>query len=137
MPYLLTTVIRNIPLNTWTNFTIVQQGNAVDIYMNGLLEKSEVATSSFSIPHGNLYICDAEGYPGEFCFLTYFDRPLSPDEVRYNYDLYKEQIESCGRDKKHHVLQPCIPETPLNPSQTEIKANSQNLKNFLNIKNDV
>jgi hypothetical protein len=84
--------LSNIPLNTWLNITTVNEGRSVNIYLNGLLEKTvSLNQSSPDMNNSSLYLSydsTPGGFPGNLAYLTYYNYPLESTDVNKIYLYY-------------------------------------------------
>jgi hypothetical protein len=89
----------NIPLNTWTQISVVVQAKSVSVYLNGLLDRTLNLYQNITIMNGyNLYIANDKlastkksqsGFPGFLAELIYYNYALSPYDIKKNYLYYK------------------------------------------------
>jgi len=82
----------NIPLQTWTNVTISLNNKVLDMYMNGKLVKTCIATALPKIdPLGSITLCPAETtdfttWNGKVARFSYYPKMLGAQEA---WNIYK------------------------------------------------
>lgn len=89
-------VIRNIPLQKWTNITITTNNRSLDTYLDGKLVKTSLLEGPIKINGtANILVCskegDESGFSGNIAKVRYYSRTLNPREA---YELYKEGFSS-------------------------------------------
>jgi len=94
----------DIPLNEWFCVTIVLEGRALDLYMNGLLERSISLTGTPLIMNTNV-IKGVNGFNGLIAFFRYSMSALVPKNIKELYERERLTIERSGYD-----LETCINE---------------------------
>lgn len=78
-------VIPNIPLQTWALITAsVNNGNSLDIYINGKLVQTTALPDTFSLAAGSVDVGDTTSFAG-FIFATFLDSPVGPQDVWNTY----------------------------------------------------
>ena len=78
-------VIPNIPLQTWALITAsVNNGNSLDIYINGKLVQTTALLNTFSLNAGSVDVGDTTSFSG-FIFATFLDSPVGPQDVWNTY----------------------------------------------------
>jgi len=80
--------IQNIPLMTWVHIVYVLNNRAVDIYINGKLERSCALRGIPTITNDPVYITSGKpqaGYYGKIGKTQYFTKALLPNEVANAY----------------------------------------------------
>ena len=78
-------VIPNIPLQTWALITAsVNNGNSMDIYVNGKLVQTTALQKTFTLDAGSVDVGDTAGFTG-FIFATFTDSPVGPQDVWNTY----------------------------------------------------
>lgn len=78
-------VIPNIPLQTWALITAsVNNGNSLDIYINGKLVQTTALQNTFSLDAGSVDVGDTTSFSG-FIFATFLDSPVGPQDVWNTY----------------------------------------------------
>jgi hypothetical protein len=80
--------IQNIPLMTWVHIVYVLNNRAVDIYINGKLERSCALRGIPTITNDPVYITSGKpqaGYYGKIGKTQYFTKALLPNEVANSY----------------------------------------------------
>ena len=79
--------IPNIPLQTWALITAsVNNGNSLDIYINGKLVQTTALQNTFSLDAGSVDVGGdtSTGFSG-FIFATFTDSPVGPQDVWNTY----------------------------------------------------
>lgn len=94
----------DIPLNEWFCVTIVLDGRALDVYMNGLLERSISLTGSPLIMNTNV-IKGVNGFNGLIAFFRYSMSALVPRKIK---ELYERELVTIERNK--YDLETCVNE---------------------------
>lgn len=82
--------IQNIPLMTWVHIVYVLNNRSVDIYINGMLERSCALTGIPIITNDPVYITTGSpqaGFYGKIGKTVYYTYPLLPNQVA---DLYQQ-----------------------------------------------
>jgi hypothetical protein len=90
--------VNQVPIQTWTNIIIVQNGKALDVYLDGKLTRTCVLPdpASLSSSNANLFVCPQtssatgngeDGFAGYTSSFRYFPYPLNPREA---YKIYRE-----------------------------------------------
>jgi hypothetical protein len=88
----------NYPFDQWVHYVLVVHQDAMEVYVNGLLEKTKVLTHPLTINKSNLYVgttppnalsFDEGEMPAEMVYLLYYNKSLTAGEVD---DLYKDQL---------------------------------------------
>lgn len=80
--------LTNIPLQTWANIIVSLNDRALDIYLDGKLVKTCVASGIPTQRAGApLEVCKGGGYDGYLSNLSYYSRAINPREA---YAIYKD-----------------------------------------------
>jgi len=82
----------DIPLNTWFSTTIVLNGRSLDVYMNGLLERSISLTGMPLMTNSNL-MKGRDGFDGLMAFFRYNSAAEEPHQIRNLYEREKMTLE--------------------------------------------
>ena len=78
-------VIPNIPLQTWALITAcVNNGNSLDIYVNGKLVQTNALQKTFTLNAGSVDVGGTSSFTG-FIFATFTDSPVGPQDVWNTY----------------------------------------------------
>lgn len=104
-PALLTT---SYPFDKWVHYTMVFRQSVVELYKNGLLEKTVILQSPVVITRSNLFIgttpensTSNKGFlPGEMVFLEYRNNAMNPEDIDNLYKSELRTIESLPSPKK-------------------------------------
>jgi hypothetical protein len=81
-----------LPVNTWTHVAVTFDENGASIYLNGVLDKSDL--QNYTIPTyitaynviGRYPTSNAYAYNGKIDDVRIYNRALRPEEVRYLYE---------------------------------------------------
>lgn len=77
--------IQNIPLKKWVHVCYVLNNRSVDMYINGMLERSCVLKGIPQLNNADLHVCQDGGFYGQISRLQYLARAVSPSEVKKFY----------------------------------------------------
>jgi hypothetical protein len=78
-------VIPNIPLQTWALITAnVNNGNSLDIYINGKLVQTTALDNPFQLDAGSVDVGGPSSFTG-FIFATFTNSPVGPQDVWNTY----------------------------------------------------
>ena len=78
-------VIPNIPLQTWALITAnVNNGNSLDIYINGKLVQTTALDNPFTLNAGSVDVGGPSSFTG-FIFATFTNSPVGPQDVWNTY----------------------------------------------------
>lgn len=86
-------LLENIPVGKWFALTIVLDGNSLDSYINGLLERSITLTNTPNVNDGSLIKGAKGGFFGHILYLRYDNESLNPDIIRKRYEMEKDELE--------------------------------------------
>jgi hypothetical protein len=120
--------LTNINFNIWTHYYIGVSPKSINIYKNGKLEvSSSIQQSSISMNDYGLFITsdyalsqmndisqsvvseediaynDKTGFDGYLSYLTYYQYPLSPNEISDSINIYKDKINSYENNRKNKI----------------------------------
>lgn len=120
--------LTNINFNVWTHYYIGVSPKSINIYKNGKLEvSSSIQQSSISMNDYGLFITsdyalsqmndisqsvvneediaynDKTGFDGYLSYLTYYQYPLSPNEISDSINIYKDKINSYENNRKNKI----------------------------------
>jgi len=88
------TSIPNIPLQTWVSIIFnVNNGNSIDIYINGKLVQTTALTKTWSLKAGSVYVGSKDGFSGYITMATYNKTPLGPQDA---WDIYSSGYGGSG-----------------------------------------
>jgi hypothetical protein len=101
-------VIDNIKLDRWVHITYVQMKRMVDVYIDGMLEKSIALIND---PNGfekglngeDFFLCADRNFPGYVSYFQYFDTILKPSEVQKIYKYYGDKLKSWDKEALHGI----------------------------------
>ena len=82
----------DIPLNTWFCTTIVLNGRSLDVYVNGLLERSISLTGMPLMTNSNL-LKGRNGFDGLMAFFRYSSAAEEPHHIRNMYERERITLE--------------------------------------------
>lgn len=86
--------VPNIPLQTWVSIILnVNNGNSIDIYINGKLVQTNALQSPWSLSAGSLYVGSKNGFDGYITMATFHKAPLAPQDA---WDTYSSGYGSSG-----------------------------------------
>lgn len=90
----ITIKIENFPLQRWFHFAIVNTKQSSDIYIDGELYKSTVINGSIkSHAESDLSITKSGGFGGFISHLRYFNKALTPEEIKKIYSKGPNPID--------------------------------------------
>lgn len=80
-----------ITLQKWVHFAISYNMNNIDIFVNGELVKTvpRAKNSVVFTPTDNAVVGQKDGLFGGVCNVVYFEKPLTKQEIKFNYELNK------------------------------------------------
>jgi hypothetical protein len=81
-------IIKDFPLQTWTNIVVTYNGGTLDIFLNGKL----IASIPNVVPYMNhdpLSVGDDYGIGGGVCNVVYFPNVISLERIKMNYNALK------------------------------------------------
>jgi len=78
--------VGNIPINAWTQVSILLIGNSVDVFINGNLKKRQKLRGVPKLNYENLYITNWGGFDGYLCGLRYFNYAIQPFMIEYLFN---------------------------------------------------
>jgi len=108
-------LLENLELNKWMNITITISNNAVSIFRNGELEVTGLVSGSLylnNINNKNIYFLgnpkltssSAEGFPGFINYFNFYNRVLTPSEIKTLYMNYVPIISSYMSKSNYYNL---------------------------------
>lgn len=77
--------VKNIPLQKWNHVAYVLNNRAVDIYVNGKLERSCVLNGIPVLNSNKLHVAKNDGFYGKLGNLIYYTRALEPSDISQIY----------------------------------------------------
>jgi hypothetical protein len=78
--------VQDIPLQTSVSIILnFNNGNSIDIYVNGKLVQTSAFTNTWSLNNGSLYIGSKNGFGGYITMATFHKAPLGPQDA---WDIY-------------------------------------------------
>ena len=85
--------VPNIPLQTWALIIAnVNNGNSLDIYVNGKLVQTTALKSTYSLNGGSVTVGGSDSFDG-YIYATFKDSPLGPQDA---WDIYSNGYGSSG-----------------------------------------
>ena len=93
----------NTPLQKWNNFIINYNGGILDVFLNGVLVKSEVGV----VPYytlDNLTIGEKNGVKGGICNVVYFRTALTSSNIYYIYNTAKGKTPPVTNDSNTTII---------------------------------
>jgi hypothetical protein len=79
--------IIEVPSQIWNNFVFNYNGDFVDLFINGVLERSAKCMPIYNNTTDQFITGEANGLYGAICNVTYYDKPLSIYEISSAYNL--------------------------------------------------
>ncbi len=79
--------IIEVPSQIWNNFVFNYNGDVVDLFINGVLERSAKCMPHYNDTTDQFIAGAANGLYGAICNVTYYDKPLSIYEITSAYNL--------------------------------------------------
>jgi hypothetical protein len=79
--------IIEVPSQIWNNFVFNYNGDGVDLFINGVLERSVKCMPKYNDATDQFITGEASGLYGAICNVTYYDTPLSQYEITSSYNL--------------------------------------------------
>jgi hypothetical protein len=73
--------IPDIPLNKWVNIIIICKNNTINVYVNGIITKSEDLEGIPKQNYGDVFIAPNGGFSGNISNLQYFNHALGTTEI--------------------------------------------------------
>ena len=84
--------IDNIPIQTWTNFTMTLNNRALDLYLNGKLVRTCVLPGVPKMnPSSAVILCPNGGFSGYISNFQYLSNAINPTQA---YNIYKDGFSS-------------------------------------------
>ena len=75
-------IVPDIPLNKWVNVIIRVEGNTLDVYINGGLDRRHQLGGVPKQNYGDVYVTMNGGFNGYVSCLRYFDKALQPGDIQ-------------------------------------------------------
>ena len=79
--------IIEVPSQIWNNFVFNYNGDVVDLFINGVLERSVKCMPKHNDVTDQFIAGEASGLYGAICNVKYYDKPLSLYEITSAYNL--------------------------------------------------
>lgn len=79
--------IIEVPSQLWNNFVFNYNGDVVDLFINGVLERSVKCMPNHNDATDQFIAGEASGLYGAICNVKYYDKPLSIYEITSAYNL--------------------------------------------------
>ena len=93
--------VNDIPLNKWVNVIIRDEGNTLDVYINGTIAIRHRLSSVPKQNYGNVHATKNGGFNGQWSLLHYYNRALNTTEIM--------NIVRAGPDLRTCVTEPILP----------------------------
>jgi hypothetical protein len=93
----------NILLQKWNNIIINYNSGALDIFYNGLLEKSKLQIVPF-MEYDSLVVGSEKGIFGRICNVNYFKTPLTSSQIYNLYNSLKKKTPPIVSDIDKTVM---------------------------------
>jgi len=89
--------IKEVPLQRWTNITVVSSGRVLDVYMDGKLSRSCVLKNVLDVPRGplQLRLGGRQSFGGRYSSVQMWNQQLTPDLI---YGIYQMGPTQTKRD---------------------------------------
>ena len=75
-------IVPDIPLNKWLNVIIRVEGDTLDVYINGGLDRRHQLGGVPKQNYGDVYVTMNGGFNGYVSCLRYFDKAIQPGEIQ-------------------------------------------------------
>jgi hypothetical protein len=79
--------IIELPSQIWNNFVFNYNGDFIDLFINGVLERSVKSRPEYNNTTDQFITGEANGLYGAICNIAYYDKPLSIYEITSAYNL--------------------------------------------------
>jgi Concanavalin A-like lectin/glucanases superfamily len=88
----------SVPTQKWNQFVLNYNRNTVDLYINGSLERSFSTASSLPVYNDldQITIGDKNGIQGSICNVSFYNHPLSLQQITYSYNMSQSQNPPIG-----------------------------------------
>lgn len=86
-------ILKDLELNKWINISMVLNTNTINLYKDGLLERTAVLEGNVYTTEDNIYINYYGGFSGNMAFLQFYNRILDSNEIQKIYEKYKKYID--------------------------------------------
>jgi hypothetical protein len=96
-------VIPDIPLNKWVNIIIICKNNSLNVYVNGLITKSEDLDGVPKQNYGDVYIAANNGFNGYVSNLWYYSYALGTLDIQ---NLVKKGPDTTMKDNNMKLKDP-------------------------------
>ena len=98
-------LLENLKFDRWINVTLVLDNQAMDLYIDGKLEKTVILRGTpVHTGKDNLYIGTNGGFPGDLAFIQFYSRALTPAQVNNIYEYYNKYIsEQIDREREENA----------------------------------
>ena len=93
--------VNDIPLNKWVNIIIRNEGNTLDVYVNGTIAIRHRLSSVPKQNYGDVHATKNGGFNGSWSLLHYYNRALNTTEIM--------NIVRAGPDLRTCVTDPIVP----------------------------
>lgn len=93
----------NVLLQKWNNLILNYNGGVLDIFLNGVLVKSNNGV----IPYytlDELTIGEEAGIKGKICNVVYFDKSLTTNNIFYLYNMVKNSNPPTTKDSNIYIV---------------------------------
>jgi hypothetical protein len=115
----------DFPFDVWVHYSLVINHNTMEVYKNGLLEKTTVLPDAMYLNNSPLYvgaipenIKNGKGeLPAEMVFLQYYNDSLQPNEIETLYNEGKLQLQDSAPPQQ--LIHPKKESCPVCPSKKE------------------
>jgi hypothetical protein len=87
--------IKEVPIQRWSNITIVSSGRILDVYIDGKLGRSCVLENVLEVPRGplRLRLGESGGFGGRYSSVQMWSQQLTPDVIYGIYQMGPTQTQ--------------------------------------------
>ena len=121
----------SFPLQKWNHIVINYNGGTLDIFINGILEKSVYGV----IPYKTMDILEVgseNGVQGGICNLNYFKDLLDAQQIYYLYNFFKNSTPPVHSSSQDTVINYLEQMPNINKSPIEVSSNTSYMDNLAN-----
>lgn len=87
-----TVILNNIEIKSWTHLAITVKNDIIEVYVNGLLERTSIAPGIPKINEGDLYLSKNRNFKGQVSNIRIIPYIVVPNSIKYIYSqgpIYK------------------------------------------------
>jgi len=78
-------ILNNIDIKRWTHLAFTVQNDIIEVYINGLLEKTSIASGLPKINEGDMYLSKNRDFKGILANIKIIPHILVPKNIQYIY----------------------------------------------------